>query len=267
MTSAVKREDGKLVGDWQQPINRWADLPGSIHNDEVAHKVGMRGGTIPGTIHLDHFPALAHELWGERWHREGSISMYYTFATTHKEDVRAFVNFDEDKLAHDNPQLDAWVENKDGRVVCKGSLGIGSGPVPSYIRNLPLDDADPEELRILSGLKNLVNLDPVELLVEGDEEILSPSTIYHQLMIPFPQDSIAQPAVGFFGGTDIALHRGPIKGGMSYRKTGQIRSLGASPKTEFAWVDSWLHDADGNLVAEMRHMTRWMKVSSPLWQE
>jgi len=161
------------------------------------------------------------------------------------------VNFDEDKLAHDNPQLDAWVENKDGRVVCKGSLGIGSGPEPSYIRNLPLGDAHPEELRILSGLKNLVNLDPVEFLVEGDEEILSPSTIYHQLMMPFPKDSIAQPAVGFFGGTDIALHRGPIKGGMSYRKTAQIRSLGASPKTEFACRNAPYDPLDEGIFASV----------------
>lgn len=37
-------------------------------------------------------------------------------------------------------------------------------------------------------------------------------------------------------------------------------------KTEFAWVDSWLYEkAGGRLVAEVRHMTRRMKASSPLW--
>ena len=42
-------------------------------------------------------------------------------------------------------------------------------------------------------------------------------------------------------------------------------SVGASPKTEFAWFDSELSDETGRVVAEMRHMTRWMKASSPRW--
>jgi hypothetical protein len=37
-------------------------------------------------------------------------------------------------------------------------------------------------------------------------------------------------------------------------------------KTEFVWVDSELTDASGRLIAEMRHLTRWMKGSSPLWK-
>ena len=64
------------------------------------------------------------------------------------------------------------------------------------------------------------------------------STIYHQLMMPFPKDSIAQPAVGFFGGTDIALHRGPIKGGMSptaiTQSFRQLDRLSASLRHDFA---------------------------------
>jgi len=30
-------------------------------------------------------------------------------------------------------------------------------------------------------------------------------------------------------------------------------------------VDSALTDEAGTTIAEMRHLTRWMKVSSPLW--
>ena len=47
--------------------------------------------------------------------------------------------------------------------------------------------------------------------------------------------------------------------------TGRVIGVGQSAKTEFAWYDSELHDSDGRLIAEMRHMTRWMKISSPLW--
>ena len=264
---AVTQEGSKLIGDWQQPVNQWSDLPGSIHNDEVAHKVGMRGGTIPGTVHLDHFSPLAEELWGQRWRLEGGISMYYTFATTHMEDVRAFVNLDEEMVEEDNPLFDAWLENKDGRVVCKGSIGVGKAPASSYIRGLPLDNAERDQLKILAELQVGRDLDPVVFAPDGIDDVLAPSAIYHQLMMPFPRKSVAQPSVGFFGGTDLRLIRGPIRGGVNYVKKGKVVCVGASPKTEFAWIDSSLNDTDGNLIAEMRHMTRWMKVSSPLWQE
>jgi hypothetical protein len=58
-----------------------------------------------------------------------------------------------------------------------------------------------------------------------------------------------------------------VRTGVPYRKTARVVGVGASPKTEFAWFDSELADAAGRVVAEMRHMTRWMKVSSPRWAE
>lgn len=44
--------EGKLISDWQRPINRWIKLPNSIDNDEVAVRIGMRGGTSPDTAEL-----------------------------------------------------------------------------------------------------------------------------------------------------------------------------------------------------------------------
>jgi len=36
MPEDALRSPEKLVSDWQQPINRWADLPNSIHNDQLS---------------------------------------------------------------------------------------------------------------------------------------------------------------------------------------------------------------------------------------
>jgi len=49
----------------------------------------MRGGTIQGTIHLSMFAPLVQKLFGDRWFEQGTLSMYYTFATVDKEEVRA----------------------------------------------------------------------------------------------------------------------------------------------------------------------------------
>jgi hypothetical protein len=83
----------------------------------------------------------------------------------------------------------------------------------------------------------------------------------------FPPGIKTAPAVGFFGATEVSLVNGPIRLGVPYRETGKVVCVGESPKTEFAWFDSALHDKNGTLIAEMRHMTRWMKVSSPLWSD
>lgn len=72
-------------------------------------------------------------------------------------------------------------------------------------------------------------------------------------------DEVAQ-KVGMRGGT--------IKIGVPYRASGKIVCVGASPKTEYFWYDAYLDEKEsGKRVAEMRKMTRFMKASSPLYQD
>ena len=82
---------GHIYGDWQQPVNQWQNVPNSIHNDAIAATVGMRGGTIPGSSHLRHFRPILDDLFGPRWLTQFAISMFYTFATVDREEVRAVV--------------------------------------------------------------------------------------------------------------------------------------------------------------------------------
>src|SRR5215469_4068000 len=102
--SASAQVKDRMTGIWQQPVNLWQGAENSIHNDSVARKVGMRGGTIPGTVHLSHFVPILDELFGDRWLTTGSVSMYYTYATTDREDVRAIVKTPSSKA--DDVQLD-----------------------------------------------------------------------------------------------------------------------------------------------------------------
>ena len=289
MADGLVIKDGKLYGDWRQPINIWMDVSGSIHNDAVAQGVGMRGGTIPGTVHLNLFGPLFVELWGTRWWEKGNISMYYTYATTHREEVRAVIALPPKDAR--NVQVEATVETPDGHIVARGTVAVGEPKAVSNIRAIQLEDARREDLRILADLKpgmeiaandNVVitqemmdkaletNTDPLDWYRGKSPwggSVMSPTSEYQPLNAGFPPDTI-KTAVGFFGGTEIRHINGPIKVGVAYRQTGKVICVGASPKTEFAWVDSWLHEkATGKLVADMRHMTRWMKAGSLAWQE
>jgi hypothetical protein len=260
--------DDRLVGEWRQPRNRWSASPTSIHNDDQARKIGMRGGTIPGTVHFDHFRPLIEEVFGDAWRECGSISMYYTYATLDGEDVRAIMKRPPEGWTPGTPcHVDAWVETPEGRVVCKGTIGIGAPEKKSYVMELPLEDSAPGVVRILAKMEIGDETPEREVVVEAGEDgiVTGISALYGVLNAGFPRAKIALPSVGFFGATDVQMLKGPIRTGVPYKLTGKVVSIGETGKTEYCWVDNWLRDADGELVATMRHMTRWMKVSSPLW--
>jgi hypothetical protein len=167
-----------------------------------------------------------------------------------------------------NALMDAWVETKEGKVVAKGSLSVGSPAGTPYVRSLPLEQAKPGANRILSRMTVGTEFPADANFVVKDGEngvVRDPTEMFRALRIVFP-DLLNQPVVGFFGASEVVLHDGPIRSGVPYRKTGRVICVGDSTKTEFAWFDSVLHDQDGKLIASMRHLNRWMKVSSPLWK-
>lgn len=264
-------QEAKLVSEWQQPINRWADLPDSIHNDAVATKIGMRGGTIPGNVHLNHFVPLIQDTWGLAWYEKGAISMYYTFATTHMEDVRAVMV---KPTVGGSAKVDAYVETPEEKIVCKGSLSVGEPIEPNYVASLPLEDSPRSELRILDRMKIGMECPEKDDVVategkgsgayEGIVEL--PTGVFQMLQAGAPIGTLKK-AVGFYGATEIRTLKGPILVDTEYRRVGKVVCVGASPKTEYAWIDSQLFDkSTGDVVAEMRQFTRFMKASSDLWK-
>jgi hypothetical protein len=266
VSNTVEIKPGHIYGEWQQPVNKWQGLPNSIHTDAVAEKVGMRGGTIPGSVHLGHFRPILDKLFADRWLKTAAVSMYYTFATVDREQVRAVVKAP--PASASDALMDAWVETTDGKVVAKGSLAVGKPSGTPYVSSLPLEQARSGSNRILSRMKVGTEFpaDDNFVMAEGESGIVrDPSEMFRALRIVFP-DLLNQPVVGFFGASEVVLHDGPIRSGVPYRKTGKVICVGDSNKTEFAWFESSLHEKTGKLVASMRHLNRWMKVSSPLWK-
>ena len=63
-------------------------MRGSIHDDATATVLGFRGGTVAGSIHMDQFPPLLLEAFGQGWFETGSLSLYFRYATTDGEPRR-----------------------------------------------------------------------------------------------------------------------------------------------------------------------------------
>lgn len=294
----IEIKDGKMYGGWRAPENLYRALKTSIHDDGVAKKVGMRGGTIPGTIHLSLFAPLAQKVFGDRWFENGTVSMYYTYATIDKEEVRAVIelpegtNDDSLPITTDNVQYKAWGELKDGQQIMTGTVSIGTPNEPSYLQSLELKNSNPEELRILEGYKVGDEHGPTEVLITQEDAIKGLPSItdrleYYKGKSPWGKSILSPTAsfgtmtmgltaynktwdkgVPFFGATEVRYINGPILVDTPYIAKGNLASVGVSRKTEYFWLDARLEEKEtGKLVASMRHMNRYMKAGSPLYED
>ena len=294
----IEIKDGKMIGGWRAPENLYRALKTSIHDDTTAKKVGMRGGTIPGTIHLSLFAPLAQKIFGDRWFEKGTVSMYYTYATIDKEEVRAIIELPEGTtedslpLTADNIQCKSWGELKSGQQIMTGTVAVGNPEEPSYLQSLELKNSEPEELRILEGIKVGDEYGPKEVLITHSTAIKGMPTITDRLeyytekspwgnSILSPTASFGSMTLGlteynktwdkgipFFGATEVKYINGPILVDVPYIAKGQIASAGVSRKTEYYWLDSTLEEKEtGKVVASMRHMNRYMKAGSPVYKD
>ncbi len=112
----------------------------NIHDDETAQRLGFRGGTIAGSIHMDQFPPLLVEGFGPRWFETGSLSLQFKNATVEGEEVVAVI--DAPSGASDE-QVNAWTEGVGGITVAQGTAAVGEPTEPTYLHSLDLRLGDP----------------------------------------------------------------------------------------------------------------------------
>ncbi|MFZ2060022.1 MAG: hypothetical protein WAU82_03350 [Candidatus Binatus sp.] len=290
MNSEIELRDHLLVGPLRRSVNNASKVAGSIHDDATATKLGFRGGTVAGSIHLELFPPLLLKSFGKRWFERGTISMYFLNATTDREAVRAFVK--EPPLDATDAQVEIWIERDDGMRVAEGTASVGSPEERSALLRRPLDRFDPGELRILGGLKvgdqfeecdafltngamagrMKVITEPMDWYIKPSPwggAIATPATMVQLLYsqsIATLRGKLGQ-AVGLFGAIELRNINGPVRVEHPYRVGGSIVALGQSPKTEYMWFETALNEKDGKRIAEMRMLLRFMKASSPKYKD
>ena len=196
--------------------------------------------------------------------------MYYTYATAHLEDVRAVIKAPPGRCWDEDAVFPAWVETPDGKTVCKGTVSIGAPPTPNYVRGLPLESAPAGANRIAAAVKVGDRAEAgsrISSFEAGEDGIVrDPQAMYGALMSNFLRGQIAQPAVGFFGATEIAAAPRPDPHRHALRED-RPRGLRRRHRQDRVRLGRLRADRrSGRLIAEMRHLTRWMKASSPLWK-
>ncbi|MBV8684644.1 MAG: hypothetical protein JO111_17350 [Caulobacteraceae bacterium] len=276
MTETLARR----TGAFRAPRNLHQEAAGSIHNDAVASKLGFRGGTVPGSIHMDQFVPLLAEVHGPAWFETGGMSVYFTRATTDNEEVQASI---EPGVARTRLTM----IDRTGAQICQGTAAVGGLDEGSELRTRMTGQtpAEPGGLRILADIaigdeardmavkvtrekldKALQTItEPVDAYAK--DGVLPPSQIVHLAhMTRTTVMAKAKKSVGLFGALETQVFAGPLRADVDYLARSRILKLTESPKTENAWYEVIFRepgsDRDAGLVL---YCLRFMKASSPLW--
>src|SRR3954453_16168698 len=111
MTETTDRTN-VLAGELRVPRNAAANAKGSIHDDATAQRLGLRGGTVAGSVHLDLFPPLLLETFGNRWFERGSLSTNSPNPPVDREPVRAYVRRPAGGMPEAGVQVESWIDRE-----------------------------------------------------------------------------------------------------------------------------------------------------------
>jgi hypothetical protein len=289
---AATISDGTLAGPVRTPRNSARHAgSGSIHDDATAQKLGFRGGTVAGSLHMEQFPPLLARSLGERWFQTGGMSLYFKYATTDGEPVQAFADMAAQPDA-DNARIHIWMDDTHGNRVCDGTASVGAPDLESACRQRIAGVRPPEDIRILASLHVGDRGAPVptridtKMLEQRLAVITEPLPAYtdpgvwgHRIATPALHVRAMRPAeaeilkrggdfgVGLFGAIELQAVDGPVFVDYDYETYARVLAIGETPKTEFFWYESVLADPQsGRDVLRMLMMLRFMKASSKLWQ-
>jgi hypothetical protein len=273
--------DSEILGELRLGRNTAAAQKGSIHDDDTAARLGFKGGTVAGSLHMDQFVPLLLRLFGEDWRRSGNVSLYFRQATVDGEPVRACA-----RPGDSHARL--WMENERGELISEGTASAGGPDLETELaaRLAGQARAAPGSLRILAWAKVGDEVTGVSARADGDlvrrrletipetvpEYSAQPAHLAPSLAVNLYRGAqtalfrLAGRAVGLFGAIELQSLTGPLLADTDYQCRARILALSESPKTENVWYQAWAADpVTGEDVGWLIMYLRFMKASSPLW--
>jgi len=287
----IEEQGGLYIGRWRRPANPHLHLKGSIHDNTSAQRLGFRGGLVAGSIHSELFPPLLLKAFGQRWLERGNLSLYFLEPTLDREEVRATVAVPPAGVS--DVQVQVWAERPNGNRICEGTAAVGEPREPSALLARDLGHFPPGELHILAGASVGDQFPTVEVGVSQEEmnqrlevttdplpwyrgpspwggAVATTATLVTAMMRPcyaYFEGRMKSQAVGLYGAIELRNINGPVLVGKPYHAGGHLLSVGQSPKTEYLWFEAYMDDQGGRRTAEMRMMLRYMKASSPVYEQ
>lgn len=265
------------AGPFRSPRNMAAEVKGSIHDDATATRLGFRGGTVAGSIHLDQFVPRLLEIYGDAWFETGGLSLYFTQATVDCEDVQCASESAEDRLR-------LTMFNREGAMICQGTASARPDKTSELARRFETQTSSlPGTLRILAAIQVgdenrdlAVRVAPetlarslsviTERVPAYESGTLPPSLVIH--MAHMTREAVmaksTRPQVALYGALEVQHLAGPLRADVEYLARTRVLKLTESPKTENIWYEVIFAEG-GRDIARVLYFLRVLKGSSPLW--
>jgi hypothetical protein len=186
-------------------------------------------------------------------------------------------------------QVNIWMERDDGTLVLEGTASVGDPSERSLLWKKVEEPRDAGEQRLLGHLspgdvgeavsvrlttaEARARLDaitePLEWYTGGSpwgDAIVGPGLLVQMMTKVQQRMRLPADAVGLYGAIEVRHVSGPVFMEREYEVSGRIVGVGQTPKTEYLWYETVMRDG-GTDVASMLMMLRFMKASSPVWQQ
>ncbi len=263
-------------------VEQQYDGHASVHDTDIADKLGLAGGPIEAPTHFSSFEPLAFALWGRRWYETGSISAHFSTMVVEGEEVTASLT---GVPALGTARIEA-VKN-DGSRVLSGTVSVDpDAPTELSERLERARSTDPGELfivdRVEVGMSGgpavgaMVEMDTpngslypfslrekLDAITERSAWFDGDDTPWGRAILPFEMVSVLAakpgtrlpvrgPAVGLFLDLEVKLVAGPLFVGEEYLIEREVLALGQSRRVESHWVRTTLNErASGRHVADV----------------
>lgn len=250
----------------------------SVHDEDTAASLGLRGAPIEGPTHFSQFDPLAALVWGERWFATGCISAHFQTMVVEGEQVTASLTLLDEGRAR------VGAVKPDGSVVLTGTASVGPDHGPSELDARLAKAGGEGSFRILDQLELGMRSDAGEQTMTLDDSNghLYPFSLAEKLaritephpwyagpspwggpVVPFemvsvlafrrsPSFPVRTPSVGLFVDLEVRMHAGPVMVGRPYHVVHELVGLGQSRRTESYWTRTTLSSvASGDPVASV----------------
>jgi hypothetical protein len=269
-----------ITGPWRTPAQmldeQEYDGHASVHDEDTAAKLGLRGAPIEGPTHFSQIDPLAAAVWGDDWFAHGCVSSHFLNMVVGGEQVQATLTTGDDPRA---ARIDA--HKADGTPVLTGTASIGPDHPTTELDARLAALRDPGELFIVDRLQVGMTGPAGETAVmthDGHNGNLYPFSLAQKLahitephpwytaeggaaspwgraIVPIEMISVLAmkapspfpvrgPSIGLFVDLEIRLLAGPVFVGHTYEVRRRIVGLGQSKRTESSWIETVLRDPD-----------------------
>lgn len=277
-----------ICGPLRSPKQMLADQEygghSSLHDDDMAEKLGFKAGPIEGPTHFSQLTPLLIDQFGPEFFERGCLSAHYQNMVIEGEQVRAFA----ERRNEGQNAIRLWAEKADGTPVLEASASLGPDYGETLLEARMKRLRPPGPLVILQDIKpGMTGAEDEHIRMDPDQHmgalypfslnqklaaITEPSDWYSDAsaspwgrpVIPLEMISVLSqyssrtarfptkgPAVGLFADQQIRMINGPLFVGEDYILRREVIAVSESRRTESMWVLSRIYDKTGKtLVAE-----------------